>query len=138
MLPVPASSRSSLPAAAVAPAASTYLDSLAFADLAGISERMARQALANAAQGKTWRGQQLTVRTVECVGGKSGERYEVFATSLPSELYAKWIAQQARQPMPEAPSVTLHVPVITHDPTARKRTEKALWIYPRLSISHFS
>ena len=105
------------------------MDSLAFADLAGISERMARQALANAVQGKTWRGQQLTVRTGEGVGGKSGERYEVFAPSLPPELYAKWIAQQARQPMPEAPSVTLHVPVITHDPTARKRTEKGLWIY---------
>lgn len=30
--------------------------------------------------------------------------------------------------MPEAPSVTLQVPVIKHDPTARKRTEKGLWI----------
>lgn len=129
MLPVPAPSRPSLPATAVASATTTYLDSLAFADLAGISERMARQALANAAQGKKWRGQQLTVRTVECVGGKSGERYEVSALSLPPELYAKWIAQRAKQPMPEAPSVTLIVPKLTHDPTARKRTEKGLWIY---------
>lgn len=128
MLPVAASSRSNLPIAAVASAASTYLDAESFAELAGISLRMAQTALGNAVAGKTWRGQQLTVRTVECIGGKSGERYEVSALSLPPELYAKWIAQRAKQPMPEAPSVTLK-PVITHDPTARKRTEKGLWIY---------
>lgn len=36
---------------------------------------------------------------------------------------------KAKQPMPEAPSVTLPVQGITHDPVARKRTEKGLWIY---------
>lgn len=44
------------------------------------------------------------------------------------QLYDKWIAQQAKRPKPEAPSVTLR-PVIAHDPTARKRTEKGLWIF---------
>ena len=100
-----------------------------FSDLVGVAERRGRLALANAAQGKTWRRHTLTVRTVECVGGKSGTRHEVLATSLPPELYARWIAQRAKRPLPEAPSVTLPVPVITHDPTARKRTEKALWIH---------
>jgi hypothetical protein len=117
------------PDASTAAAAGLYLNAKSFAMLAGISVRMAQTALGNAVAGETWYGQSLNVRVREGVLGRGGKAYEVFAPSLPSDLYDKWIAQQAKRPMPQAPSVTLPAPVITYDPTARKRTEKALWIY---------
>lgn len=90
---------------------------------------MGRQALANVAQGKTWRGQRLTVRTVPGQGGKSGERYEVYAPSLPPELYAKWQASRPLLPMPEAPSVMLSIPEITIDPLQKMRSAEAWFRY---------
>lgn len=57
------------------------------AEVAGISGRKARQAIARGAQGALWRGAALEVRTV--VGGKGGAagvRYEVAVSSLPPDL----------------------------------------------------
>jgi len=105
-----------------------WLDADEFAILAGLKERMGRKALANAAQGKTWRGFRLTVRTVLSQGGNGGERYEVHAPSLPAQLYEKVLASQVALPQADAPMVTLSVLPIKCDPTAAKRSSKALWI----------
>lgn len=111
-------------AASATAAAGHWLSAKSFSELAGIAERNARTALSKS----IWRGQSLTVRTASGQGGKSGERYEVYAPSLPPMLYAKWVAAQVAQPQPEAPATTMTVEVIQCDPTASKRTEKALWI----------
>jgi hypothetical protein len=100
-----------------------------FSALAGIADRRGRRALQRAADGLTWREKQLEVRVVAGRGGNSGNRYKVFAPSLPPDLYEKWIALRARQPMPEAPSVTLPVPKITIDSNRDKRFDKARWVY---------
>lgn len=105
-----------------------YLNAQTLAELAGVKLRMAQAALSNAAQGKTWNGQAIQVRVLEGVRGRGGKTYEVFAPSLPPALYAKWLTSQAKQPMPQAPSVSLTVQNLTHDPCAAKRSEKALWI----------
>ena len=122
MLPIPPQSATIL--APTLSSAGQWLSAKSFSVLARIDERNGRRALAKGA----WHSHTLTVRTVAGYGGKSGERYEVFAPSLPPELYAKWLAARAAQPMPEAPSVTLTIPAITHDPTASKRAARALWI----------
>lgn len=127
MLPALHHAKSSVPAFPP-PGCGTWLDADEFAELAGLKERMGRQALANAAQGKTWRGHRLTVRTVPSQGGKSGERYEVHAPSLPAQLYDKVRASQIAQPQPDAPMVTLAVLPVKCDPTAAKRSSKALWV----------
>ncbi len=122
-LPVPFQPGPTVSAVATA-ADDNWLTVRQFAELAGIIERNGRIALANGA----WRGTPLNVRTVASQGGKSGERYEVYAPSLPPSLYAKWLAGQAAQPLPQAPAVTLTLAMVTCDPTAAKRSEKALWV----------
>lgn len=110
--------------------AGTWLGADAFAMLAQISDRKARQALARAVDGMTWRGARLTVRSVASAGGKSGERYEVLATSLPPELFQKWIAHKAQQPVPVAPvakSITLEECDLRRDPQLSRRTDEAMW-----------
>ncbi len=58
-----------------------------FAELAGISARKARFALARAmARSRPWRGANLEVRCVRGRGGRSGLRYEVGVDSLPHAL----------------------------------------------------
>ncbi len=113
---------------------SNWLGVDAFALLADISDRKARQALSRAVEGMTWRGNSLTVRTVQSTGGKSGERYEVLATSLPPALFQKWIAAKAKLPMPMAPvasTITLEDCDLRRDPLLSKRTDEAMW---RLSV----
>lgn len=105
-----------------------WLSPKAFSELAGIAPENASRALSNASQGKTWNGNTIQVRELEGRRGRGGKNYEVFAPSLPPALYAKWLAGQAAQPQPQAPAVTLTIPVIQCDPNAAKRTEKALWI----------
>lgn len=104
-----------------------------FSMLADIGTRRGRRALSRAANGLAWKKHHLTVRVVASQGGTSGERYEVLATSLPPELYGKWLATRAEQPPIQALSVTLPTPLITHDPAAVKRSEKALWILSIIS-----
>jgi hypothetical protein len=60
-----------------------WIDAAGLAALAGISERMARQALARAHAGKSWRGHALIVRLVYGRGGRSGVQYQVVMDSLP-------------------------------------------------------
>ncbi|EBQ9987692.1 hypothetical protein DSF30_13715 [Salmonella enterica subsp. enterica serovar Oranienburg] len=111
-----------------------WLSANAFANLAGLKERSGRHILLLAAQGKLWNGYKLNVRRNQCTGGKSGYRYEVLATSLPSELVQKWISARAQQPTIIAPVVqTIGLEDCdTHlDPLLPKRTDEALW---RLSV----
>ena len=105
-----------------------WLSPKVFSELAGIAPENASRALSNAGNGKPWNGNTLQVRELEGRRGRGGKNYEVYAPSLPPALYAKWIAGQAAQPQPQAPAVTLTIPVIQCDPTAAKRTEKALSI----------
>ncbi|WP_416199272.1 MAG: Integrase catalytic domain-containing protein [Pseudomonas helleri] len=117
-------------ASAVAPPEGNWLSAEAFAGITGVKERMGRHALAQAARGKPWKGSLLAVRTVQSTGGKSGERYEVLATSLPPELFQKWIAAKARQPIPQAPvarTIALEDCDLRLDPLLSKRTDEAIW-----------
>lgn len=64
----------------------SQLSTAEFANLAGISERKARRALARAVVGKSWRGTQLAVQPVSGRGGNAGQSYVVLASSLPPDL----------------------------------------------------
>lgn len=57
-----------------------------FAQLASISERKARQAVARALAGKSWHGVMLAVKPTAGRGGQSGQSYLVDSTSLPADL----------------------------------------------------
>lgn len=127
MLPVPVRSNLPAPTAHVADSGA-WISADRFAELAGVKLRMAQTALSNAVQGKTWNGKELTVRELDGRRGRGGKNYEVYTPSLPAPLYTKWLAAQATQPEPQAPAVTLTTTVIKCDPTAAKRTSKALWI----------
>lgn len=107
-----------------------WLNASEFADVAKLKERAARNALSLAIQGRSWRGQHLTVRAIPCAGGKSGQRYEVQVSSLPPELVQKWQVQQGVAAMPEVPvaeRVALETPQVKHDPQLARRTDEALW-----------
>lgn len=66
-----------------------WLDSSAFAELAGVSARMANKALQRAVQGHAWKGYHLTVKVSEGASGRGGKRYLVNANSLPPEISAR-------------------------------------------------
>ncbi len=68
-----------------------WLPSDQFAELAGISSRKARSALAHALAGtRNWHGANLAVRTVHGRGGRSGRQYEVRFDSLPLDLQLRF------------------------------------------------
>lgn len=71
-----------------------FLTTAEFAALAGIAERNARKAIMTCLAGKKWRGAELAVSK------RDGKAYEVFAPSLPSDLFAKWRAAQQKAPIP--------------------------------------
>ncbi len=105
-----------------------------FSILAGIAERRGSRALSRGAEGLLWNGCSLKVRKIEGCQGRGGKRFEVFAPSLPDQLYAKWLAVKVRKPMPDAPvarTVQLDLSTLKHDPLMPKRSDEALW---RLSI----
>lgn len=77
-----------------------YLSTAEFAALAGIGERGASKALKRALVGKEWNTHALIVR-------KRGKAYEVFAPSLPPDLYAKLLAAQPKPPAPVQEPVQL-------------------------------
>ena len=75
-----------------------WLGVMEFAELARIHCTNARDACKRAYEGKTWRGSALRVRLV------NGKAYQVFAPSLPPDLFATW--QEARPKPPEtAPEI---------------------------------
>jgi hypothetical protein len=65
---------------------SAWLGTEAFADLARISARAARQALQRGAKGAAWRGHRLVVRRQYGPGGRAGLAYQVAIESLPADL----------------------------------------------------
>ncbi|EAY2231696.1 helix-turn-helix domain-containing protein, partial [Salmonella enterica] len=116
----------------------SWLSVDSFASVAEISERKARQALARAVKGMPWRGMQINAR-------KSGDRYEVLATSLPGELVQKWIALRSQQSPIAAPvvqTIGLEDCDTRLDPLLPKRTDEALWrlsvIQPLLAYSRWT
>jgi hypothetical protein len=91
---------------------SQWLDTAGLSDLAGIDPRRVRAAIARAAAGRPWRGAHLEIRKVDCVGGNSGQAYQVFIPSLPSSLFQKWAERHpelSEQPK-EAPRVKADIP----------------------------
>lgn len=69
--------------------------------LAGNSERNARDACQRCHEGGAWHGVALVVRKHD------GKAYEVFAPSLPPNLYAKWLAAQPKPTVPVQDPVQL-------------------------------
>jgi hypothetical protein len=69
--------------------------------LAGNSERNARDACQRCHDGGAWHGVALVVRK------RDGKAYEVFAPSLPPDLYDKWLATQPKPPVPVQEPVQL-------------------------------
>lgn len=89
----------------------------------GISERKARGACERCHKGGTWRDAALVVRK------RDGKAYEVFAHSLPPELYTKWLAAQ---PAPLVPALEARqLPALPEKPGIRlpepEWTEEAKW-----------
>ncbi|WP_395029779.1 Mu transposase C-terminal domain-containing protein [Alcaligenes aquatilis] len=130
-LSVPTPNTSRAPAISVLNAVnSDWLTADDFARLAGIDVRAGQIALRKAVDGKPWRGCYLDIRTVQGIGGKSGERYEVHLSSLSEDLRWKWAKEQRKDCVADTPAVTLVMPErLLSDPTASKRTEQAMWIY---------
>lgn len=69
--------------------AARWVSCARFSEIAAISCRKARQALARALDGKPWNGHHLDVRVVPSRGGASGVAYEVAVASLPPDIAAK-------------------------------------------------
>lgn len=61
-----------------------------FSHLVGIKSHGGQTALGNAANGGSWHGHSLTVRTVPGRGGASGKVYEVALSSLPVHLQLRY------------------------------------------------
>ncbi len=107
-----------------------WLDTEGLSQLAKIDPRNARLALERAAAGRTWRGAAMTVRQVPSVGGNSGQAYQVFIPSLPSNLSQAWADQHPEMfKTVEAPRVHLDISardaVRTTDPKRFAAIEKA-------------
>lgn len=103
--------------------AMSHLSVSELAGLAGIIERNARDACRRCHEGGTWRGASLVVRR------RDGKAYEVFAPSLPPELYTKWLAAQ---PAPLVPALeTRQLPALPEKPGIRlpdpEWIEEAKW-----------
>lgn len=94
----------------------TQLTTAEFAQLAGISERMARKAIAGAMADKPWRGVLLVVKPVAGRGGLSGQSYLVDSASLPLDLQ-----QRLKESMRPAP---LPLPALTE----QRGAERDWWL----------
>jgi hypothetical protein len=104
-----------------------WMDTSQFQQLAEINERNAREALKNCFEGRTWRGFSLQVRMVESAGGRSGKAYQVYAPSLPPELYARF---RDRHPALFSRVEVVNVPVPTNPgnlETLAKHVRMAKW-----------
>jgi hypothetical protein len=93
-----------------------WLTTAEFAQLAGISERKARRAIARALADKPWRGVILVVEPVFGPGGLSGKSHLVDVASLPLDLQ-----ERLKESMRPAP---LPVPVLT-----QQRGAKHAWLH---------
>ena len=87
-----------------------WIETTAFAELAGIHRTTALAAIKRCHTGGTWHKTAMHVRMVASAGGKSGQAYQVFAPSLPAELAAAWheahpeLFEQAEADAPPTPS----------------------------------
>lgn len=72
----------------------SWLSAKEFAAVAGNNNRNASDACKRCYEGRAWHGVMMVVRK------RNGRAYEVFAPSLPSDLYAKWLAAQPKSPVP--------------------------------------
>lgn len=88
-----------------------FLPTAEFAALAGIAERNARKAIMTCLAGKKWRGADLVVSK------RDGKAYEVFAPSLPADLYAKWLKSKPKLPVPALE--TRQLPALPEKPGIR-------------------
>ena len=72
---------------------SGWISSAELSNLAGISSRSARSALSKAAEGRSWRGAKLIVRSDAGAGGRSGRILKLNPHSLPTVLRNKWLKE---------------------------------------------
>lgn len=104
--------------------AMSWLSTSELAGLAGIDENRVRRACRRCVEeGGTWR------RATPQVRRRDGKAYEVFAPSLPPDLYEKWLAAQPKQPVPV--QETAHLPALLEKPGIRlpepEWIEEAKW-----------
>jgi hypothetical protein len=96
----------------------SWLSCKEVAALAGIHQRKVSEACKCCFEGGKWRGHSLKVHK------KDGKAYEVQATSLPPDLYAKWLENQPKPPAPVAEPVQLPA---TLENQAEKLTSSKAW-----------
>jgi hypothetical protein len=102
-----------------------------FSTLADITERGGRNAIIKCLSGGAYKGNTLTVRTIESNVGRGGNSYQVFVPSLPQDLRAIWHKQH-----PEALNPPAVAPVMLPAPECfdrRMAKEVAEWKW-KLSI----
>lgn len=103
--------------------AMSWLSTSELAGLAGIDENRVRRACRRCVEGDTWRRATLQVRR------RDGKAYEVFAPSLPPDLYEKWLAAQSNLPVPV--QETAQLPALPEKPGIRlpepEWIEEAKW-----------
>ena len=87
------------------------------ADLAGLSDRAVRKAIAGCADGRPWRGAMLQARSIDGRGGAAGTVHQVAIASLPPDL------QQRARELLEAPA---SAPARTPAPVPRSLGELRL------------
>lgn len=104
----------------------------------GISRRAAAKALAQAFDGKQWRGVTLIVRAIAGRGGKSGVRYEVLASSLPEDIQKALSALSAPA---QLPALLPSIPALPSNATYASRmanpdeAQRALAIYEKIKAA---
>ncbi len=101
----------------------SWLTAKEFAAVAGNNKRNASDACKRCYEGRTWHGVMMVVRK------RDGRAYEVFAPSLPPDLYAKWLAAQPKPPAPiQAPAqLPSTLENRAEKPATRESIEEAVW-----------
>ncbi|MDY0011311.1 MAG: transposase [Rhodocyclaceae bacterium] len=98
------------------------------AELAGIRENRARDALRKCYEGGTWRKHSLLVRTPNGGPASASNPYQVRVDTLPPALYIKWL-EQRKKALP-APAARLGDPIpmpAQIDPKAAKQQTEIDW-----------
>lgn len=88
---------------------SDWLPTAALAQMLGISRQAAHKVMKRCLAGGRWRNHHLEVRSVHAKGGRSGQQYEVLASSLPPSVQLSLM--DASDPV-EGPLNTLSAPII--------------------------
>ena len=90
-----------------------WMGSAGLAKLAEIDESNASKALLRGMNGKAWRGNVLTVRSIDMGKGRGGKSLQVYGPSLPADLRDTWHTIKKSAPA-EPVSAPIQRPMPTH------------------------